>query len=90
MAKLFRIGVVGDFNPEFHSHRNTNSAMRQAAEALSIEAEVEWVPTEDVTEARLERYDALWLSAGSPYRSLEGALAAVEFARRRDRPFTAT
>jgi len=90
MGKLVRVGVVGDFDPANRSHRNTNSALSRAAEELSIEARVEWVATEQVSEERLKPYEALWLAPASPYRSFEGALAAVEFARRRNLPFTAS
>ncbi len=89
-TKRVRVGIVGDFNPNFRSHRNTNTALRAAAERLSLDATVEWIATTDVSPERLEPCDGLWLAPASPYRSLEGALAAVEFARRRDKPFTAT
>jgi CTP synthase (UTP-ammonia lyase) len=38
----------------------------------------------------LERCDALWASPGRPYRSMEGALAAIRFARDRNWPFVGT
>ena len=86
MSPKIRIGVVGDFNPQFHSHQATNAALRHAG------AEPEWIPTTAVLHdpEALARYDGLWLSPGSPYQSMEGALRAVEFARRRDRPFVGT
>lgn len=86
MGRAIRIGVVGDFNPSFHSHHATAAALRHAG------AEVEWVPTPTVFQdpETLVRYDGLWLSPGSPYQSMEGALRAVEFARRRDWPFVGT
>jgi CTP synthase (UTP-ammonia lyase) len=87
-----RIGVVGDFNPSFHSHHATNAALRHAAERLALPVDLEWVPTPRVLEdpKDLAGYDGVWLSPGSPYQSLEGALRAVEFARVRDRPFVGT
>lgn len=86
MGRTIRIGVVGDFNPQFHSHHATNTALQHAG------AEVEWIPTPAVLQdpETLARYDGLWLSPGSPYQSMEGALRAVEFARRRDWPFVGT
>jgi CTP synthase (UTP-ammonia lyase) len=86
VARKIRIGVIGDFNPEFHSHHATNVALQHAG------ADVEWVPTPAALQDPeiLARYDGLWLSPGSPYQSMEGALRAVEFARRRDWPFVGT
>lgn len=89
-----RIGVVGDFNPEFESHTTTDSSLRHAGDHLGVRLEFEWVPTPTLAggEAaeRLEPFDGLWISAGSPYRAREGAFAAVRFAREHDRPMLAT
>ena len=91
MAGL-RIGIVGDFNPAFHSHHATNTAIREAAQYLGFPLVLDWVPTPSALKDRqvLAAYDGLWLSSGSPYASMEGALASAEFARKRGRPFAAT
>ena len=93
MAAL-RIGVVGDYTPEFHSHPQTNHAIRRAAQSLGESVEISWVrtdtvPTEDPGSA-LSAYDALWAAPGSPYRSFAGALAGIGFARQRMWPFVGT
>ena len=92
MGRAVRIAVVGDFNPDFLSHHATNAALRHAAERLGLDLAVEWIPTPAVLRdpESLAQYDAIWLSPGSPYASREGALRAVEFARRRDWPFVGT
>src|SRR6202030_1753392 len=38
----------------------------------------------------LESFDGLWASPGSPYKSFDGMLKGIEFARRRDWPFLGT
>ena len=87
-----RIAVVGDFYPEFHSHRATNEALRHAAAGMGLALQSEWLPTPVVESEpdQLAAYDGIWLSPGSPYRSMEGALRAVQWARRRDWPFVGT
>ena len=94
MAETVRIGILGDFNPEFRSHHATNDALQHAATKLALRVESEWVPTPSLLELeaqkRLESYDGLWASAGSPYKSMDGMLAGIEFARRRDWPFLGT
>jgi CTP synthase (UTP-ammonia lyase) len=94
VAETVRIGILGDFNPEFRSHHATNDALQHAATKLSLKVESEWLPTPSLVapEAKkvLESFDGLWASAGSPYKSMDGMLQGIEFARRRDWPFLAT
>jgi len=89
-----RIGILGDFNPEFRSHIATNDSLQHAAHKLKIEVESAWLPTPSLlapdAPAVLETYDGLWASAGSPYKSFEGMLKGIEFARVHDWPFLAT
>ncbi len=89
-----RIGIVGDFNPDFHTHHATNACLQHAARRLQMSVESEWVPTPALLEADAEtvlgRFDGLWAAPGSPYRSLDGALRAIEFARTRNWPFVGT
>jgi CTP synthase (UTP-ammonia lyase) len=89
-----RIGILGDFNPEFRSHHATNESLRHAAAKLGLELESAWLPTPSLlapdAPMRLETFDGLWASAGSPYNSFDGMLKGIEFARVHDWPFLAT
>lgn len=87
---MIRIGVLGDFTPEFESHPATTAAILLAAEAEGIAAAVDWVPTNEISAARLDSYHGLWASPGSPYRSFEGMLEGIRYARERGRPFAGT
>ncbi|MHB2000395.1 MAG: CTP synthase C-terminal region-related (seleno)protein [Solirubrobacteraceae bacterium] len=87
------VGVIGDFQPEFRPHKATNMALEHAAAALGITIDAQWLGTialREVAWEKLEKFDALWCAPGSPYRSLEGALCAVRFARECDRPLLGT
>ncbi len=92
--RAIRIGVLGDFNPAFRSHRATNAAIQHAAAAASVRAETRWVPTpsllEPEAEATIAGFDGLWASAGSPYKSFDGMLRGIELARTRNWPFVGT
>ena len=94
MTDAVRIGILGDFNPEYRSHHATNDCLQHAAKKLKATVESEWIPTpsllEPEAEERLTSFDGLWASPGSPYKSFEGMLTGIEFARRRDWPFVAT
>jgi len=65
------IGIIGDFDPANETHLATDDALRGH--------ETTWVATDEV--AGLDRFDGLFIAPGSPYRSLDGALAAIEHAR---------
>jgi CTP synthase (UTP-ammonia lyase) len=87
------IGIIGDFNPKNATHTATTDAIRHAAAAWGQRVVVEWISTRQLevegTE-RLSAYHGLWCSPGSPYQSMEGALAAIRFARETNRPFFGT
>jgi CTP synthase (UTP-ammonia lyase) len=89
-----RIGVIGDFEPAYHSHFATNAALYDAAARLNVRLAVRWLATSVLnTKSRvviLRRYDGLVASPGSPYKSFTGMLAGIEFARTRDWPFVGT
>ena len=94
MTEPVRVGILGDFNPEFRSHHATNDALQHAARKLDSTVESAWVPTPSLLEsgadALLDSFDGLWASAGSPYKSFDGMLKGIEFARVHDRPFLGT
>ena len=81
-----RVAVIGDFNPRNTTHAFTNAALGHLGLA------VEWIPTEAVgaPEVTLAAYDGLWISPGSPYVSMDGALEAIRYARERGVPLVGT
>jgi len=79
-----RVAVVGDFQPGNVTHRMTDDALAHAGLAST------WVPTDGVDAGALARFDGLWIAPASPYRSMEGALAAIRHARERGVPLVGT
>jgi CTP synthase (UTP-ammonia lyase) len=94
VSDTVRIGILGDFNPDFRSHHATNDSLQHAARKLNLTVQSEWIPTPSLDSATadstLSAFDALWASPGSPYKSLTGMLKGIEFARRRNWPFLGT
>lgn len=94
MSHVVRIGIFGDFNAESRSHLAITESLQHAARKLELKIEPEWIPTPTLldkdAERTLESYDGLWASPGSPYKSFDGMLKGIEFARRRDWPFLGT
>ncbi len=91
MTTVRRIGLVGDHDPSVPAHQAIPMALQLAANALEVDLHHEWVPTEEITQAsRVARYDGLWCVPASPYRNMDGALLAIEFARMHLCPFLGT
>jgi len=91
MPHPIQIALVGDHDPGVTAHQAIPQALALAAAALRQPVEPHWVPTDDIRDTRaLARFDALWCVPASPYRSMEGALAAIRFAREAPRPFLGT
>ena len=93
MAGELKIAIIGDFDPASRTHPRTNEALRHSAAYLRRDITIEWIPTDALSarpSARLEDFAGIVCSPGSPYRSIEGALAGIRFARERGYPFAGT
>lgn len=86
-----KIGLIGDRDDSVTAHRAIPLALGLAAKSLGAPVEVEWLPTEAIESGdRLAGFDGLWCVPASPYRSMDGALRAIRYARERSRPFLGT
>lgn len=94
MAEAIQIGVVGDYSPDSPTLPSLEKSIQHAAAKLNVTVKATWLPTDTLLGAdldqKLEAFDGLWAAPGSPYKSFDGMLRAIEFARRRDWPFVAT
>jgi len=95
MKPRLKVGIIGDYDAtKYSSHIATNESLRHAGSALSVSVDYSWVLTSSLTspsrETTLKPFDALWCAPGSPYKSIDGALLAIQFARENGRPFFAT
>jgi CTP synthase (UTP-ammonia lyase) len=94
MNAPLRVGIIGDFDPRLRSHLATTEALCHAANALSVRVDTAWLPTPSLDhvgcETTLQQFDALWCAPASPYKSMQGALKAIQFAREQDWPFLGT
>ena len=80
------IAIVGERDPDFPPHIATDAAIAHSAEALAVDVRAHWV----ATDAPLPVVDAIWCAPGSPYRSLDGALAALRHGREEGIPTLGT
>jgi CTP synthase (UTP-ammonia lyase) len=88
-----KIAIIGDYNSSFEPHRATEAALAHAAEVLQTKFKVDWIATDVIgssAETRLAGYKGLWIAPGSPYKSLDGVVAAIRYAREQDVPLLGT
>jgi CTP synthase (UTP-ammonia lyase) len=88
-----RIGLVGNYNPTVPAHQAIPIALRLAGQTLACDVEGIWLETETIqgdVAALLGDFTAIWCVPNSPYKSMDGALAAIRFARESGRPFLGT
>jgi CTP synthase (UTP-ammonia lyase) len=88
MTPTITIGIIGDFNPANPTHIATNAGIEHAAGALGESIQPVWLATDGKHD--LAKCHGLFGSPGSPYRSLEGALAGIQYARENNVPFLGT
>ena len=88
-----RIALVADCDPALRAHAAIPMALHLAADEMGCNIQPAWVATDSMTRtatAKLEGFDAVWCTPGSPYRSMDGALRAIRYARENGRPFLGT
>ena len=89
LHELLQLGVAIEqiHGQTLRHHVATNEAL------ANLSLTPEWVPTDAVGDdaaARLARYAGLWIAPASPYRSMDGALRAIRYARERGVPLVGT
>ena len=94
MSRTVRITVVGDYKPDNPTHVATTNALRHAARGSGVSLDLQWLHTSRIDTAKpgadLDSVEGIFLAPGSPYASVEGALAAIRYAREQGRPCAAT
>jgi CTP synthase (UTP-ammonia lyase) len=93
METVVRVGLVGDRSDNVRAHRAIPKALDGAARRAGLNVTHTWLPTETLTGAavdRLAEFDGLWCVPGSPYTSMQGALAAIRRARESGIPLLGT
>ena len=88
MHSAIRVALVGDFNELQRAHQAIPRALSAAMEGG---VETVWISTDSVARGdSLADFDGLWCVPGMPYRSADGAISAIRFARTSSMPFLGT
>jgi len=91
--RTIEIALTGEYDESVVAHRAIPRALALAAAAVGCRAEGRWISTRELERdagAVLRPFDGHWCVPGSPYASLEGALAGIADSRRKGRPFLGT
>ncbi|MCI0541087.1 MAG: gamma-glutamyl-gamma-aminobutyrate hydrolase family protein [Verrucomicrobiales bacterium] len=88
------LAIVADFDSGSKSHAATNDAIAHSAAALGLAIEPRRIGTAELDRPdglkRLGQFSGIWIGPGSPYESMDGALAAIRMARERQIPLFGT
>ncbi|MCW8275497.1 CTP synthase [Pseudomonas sp. PCH199] len=88
---VIRIALIGDYDPQVTAHQAIPLALDMAAEHSGRNVQGQWLATDSISaNMPLDAYDGFWCVPASPYRSMDGALHAIRFAREQQRPFLGT
>jgi len=87
-----RLALVGDYHPEVIAHQAIPRALELAWNNLGADLAWDWIGTDAITDAprQLAGHAGVWCVPASPYKNMNGALAAIRFARETKRPFLGT
>lgn len=87
-----KVGIVGDFSPEYPLQTATNNAILHSSSKLGISFEYGWIRTATISKqmnAIKETYQGFWIGPGYP-DSVEGVLTIIQFARENNLPLLGT
>src|SRR5947207_13681101 len=85
---LYRIAILGDFNPIYSTHHALNDSIRQVTKLFSEEIQFDWIGT-DIFNAGTAfhlLYSGLWIAPGSPYKNMQNVLDSIKYTRERKIP----
>ena len=90
--KSISIALIGDYNKDIVAHTAIPRALEYASSTLNIKITWSWIETKTIDNGakNLSEFSAIWVVPGSPYINIDGALAAIRFARETGRPFLGT
>jgi CTP synthase (UTP-ammonia lyase) len=85
-----RIALVGDHDAAVTAHRAIPLAIQLTSTKLNLETEYKWIDTDKVNLDELKGFGGVWCVPASPYKSTEGALEVIKYARENNVPFLGT
>lgn len=87
-----RLALIGDYDAKKTAHAAIPPALERARQAAGVNLDWEWIGTDRVFNPAdtLAGFSGVWVTPGSPYVQMDGALAAIRHARETHLPFLGT
>jgi len=86
-----KIAVIGEYYDNFDPHTSLNKALDYLNDKYDFR--YEWIETERVERKKdqiLKNFAGIWSAPGSPFKSIDGALYAITYARLNNIPHLGT
>ena len=85
---LYKIAILGDFNPAYSTHHALNDSIRQVTKLFMDEIQFDWIGTDifNCKTAFSNLYKGLWIAPGSPYKDMQQVLDAIKYVRTNNIP----
>lgn len=86
----FTIGILGNYNPDYFPHKRMGECLNEFRTHFNLN--YEWVATESLLEPHfpgLGHFHGI-ISGSGPYKSKEGVIEGIRFARKNNIPFMGT
>ena len=87
---MIKIGIIAEYTATYEPHVATSRAIEHFSEELGLAVSYEWISTVDVKEDFFDVYEGLWVAPGSPYKSMDKALWAIQYVREQGIPTLGT
>ncbi|HEY0864316.1 MAG TPA: hypothetical protein VGD97_09445 [Lacunisphaera sp.] len=89
---MARLALIGDYDARKIAHIAIPQALELTRESTGANLDWTWIGTDGVGHAveTLADFAGIWVTPGSPYVSMDGALAAARHARERNLPCLGT
>lgn len=86
-----RIGLVGKYVQLHDAYLSVSEALLHAGYELSSKVDIEWINSEDITEANVAGYlghlDGILVPGGFGHRGIEGKITAAKYCRENNVPY---
>jgi CTP synthase (UTP-ammonia lyase) len=80
---LYKIAILGDFNPAYSTLHALNDSTRQVKKLFTDEIQFDWIGTDifNAATAFNNLYSGLWIAPGSPYKNMQHVLDTIKYVR---------
>lgn len=94
MVNALTIGIIGDAEQSHRARQVTDDSLNHAAKHLSTEVNTSWIPTQSLLTSEgqqgLKQFAGIFAAPGGAYKSPDGAVIGIRFAREQNSPFLGT